>query len=78
MAPLKLAGGNVVVGVDIDTPLELRREACLDVIAGETRAGQNAWFVRAYHVNDTFKDSLERGATLAGHPLNQWLVAVAP
>jgi fucokinase len=75
-APLKLSGQNVVVGVDVEEPLELPVGACLDVIAGETRAGRSAWFVRAYHVADTFKDTLDRGATLAGQPLVQWLAAV--
>ena len=75
-APLKLSGQNVVVGVDVEAPLELPAGACLDVIAGETRAGRGAWFVRAYHVGDTFKDTLDRGATLAGQPLVQWLAAV--
>ncbi len=75
-APLKLAGQNVVVGVDIETPLELPAGACLDVIAGESRAGRGAWFVRAYHIGDTFKDTLDRGGTLAGQPLVQWLASV--
>ena len=57
-------------------PLELPAGACLDVIAGETRAGREAWFVRAYHIGDTFKDTLDRGGTLAGQPLVQWLAAV--
>ena len=46
-APLRLCGQNVVVGVDVEEPLELPAGACLDVIAGETRAGRRAWFVRA-------------------------------
>ena len=75
-APLKLSGENVVVGVDIEVPLELPVGACLDMIAGQTRAGREVWFVRAYHVADTFKDTLERGGTLAGWPLAQWLAAV--
>ena len=75
-APLKLAGQNVVVGLDVNDPLELPAGACLDVIAGETRAGREAWFVRAYHVGDTFKDTLDRGGTLAGQPLIQWLASV--
>ena len=75
-APLKLAGQNVVVGVDVETPLELPAGACLDVIAGDTRSGRGAWFVRAYDVGDTFKDTLDRGATLAGQPLIQWLATV--
>ena len=75
-APLKLCGQNVVVGVDVESPLELPAGACLDVIAGETRTGRAAWFVRAYHVGDTFKDTLDRGGTLAGQPLVQWLATV--
>ncbi len=75
-APLTLGGQNVVVGVDVEAPLELPKGACLDVIAGETREGRAAWFVRTYHVGDTFKDTLDRGATLAGQPLVEWLAAV--
>ena len=65
-APLKLAGENVVVGADIDEPLELPTGACVDVIAGESRTKQMVWFVRLYNVDDTFKDPLGHGATLAG------------
>ena len=72
-APLKLGGQNVVVGVDIDEPLELPAGASLDVIAGQTRAGRETWFVRVYHVGDTFKDLLGHGATLAGRPFDRWL-----
>jgi fucokinase len=75
-APLNLGGQNVVVGVDVETPLELPAGACLDVIAGETRAGRKVWFVRAYHVADTFKETLERGGAFAGQPLDRWLAAV--
>jgi len=75
-APLKLAGQNVVVGVDVNSPLDLPAGACLDVITGETRTGRRAWFVRAYHIGDTFKDTVECGATLAAQPLVQWLAAV--
>ncbi len=75
-ASLKTDGQNVVVGVDVDESLELPVGACLDVIAGDTRAGQNAWFVRIYHVDDTFKDSLSRGATLCGRPMTDWLATV--
>ena len=56
--------------------MELPPGACLDVIAGETRAGCGAWFVRAYHIGDTFKDTFDRGGTLAGQPLAQWLAAI--
>jgi hypothetical protein len=77
-SPLKLSGENVVVGVDVNgkSPLELPAGACLDVIAGEARSGREVWFVRAYHIDDTFKDTLDRGATLAGQGLVEWLAAV--
>ena len=65
-----------MVGVDVEAPLELPAGACLDVIAGETRTGRGVWFVRTYHVGDTFKDTVDRGGTLAGQPLVQWLAAV--
>jgi fucokinase len=75
-APLTLTGENVVVGVDVDAPLELPAGACLDILAGEARSGREVWFVRTYHIGDTFKDTLDRGATLAGRPLLEWLQAV--
>ena len=75
-APLVLAGQNVVIGVDVDRPLTLPRGACLDVIAGRTRGGRPAWFVRCYDISDTFKDTLDRGGTFLGRPLGQWLAAV--
>jgi hypothetical protein len=75
-APLNLAGQNVVVGVDVESPLDLPRGACLDVIAGHTPAGRPVWFVRCYHISDTFKDPLVRGGTFQGQPMAQWLMAV--
>ncbi len=44
-APLRLAGMNIVVGVNIDEPLDLPAGACLDVIAGKTRVDRQVWFV---------------------------------
>jgi len=75
-APLTLSGQNVVVGVDVKSPLKLPAGVCLDVIAGETRTGRRAWFVRTYHIDDTFKDAIDRGGTLAGQPLVRWLATV--
>jgi fucokinase len=75
MAPLKLGGLNVVVGVDIIGPLKLPQRACLDVIEGRTRTGTNAWFVRTYNLFDTFKDTLDGGGTLCGMPLEEWIEA---
>jgi fucokinase len=46
------------------------------VIAGESRTGRKVWFARLYHVDDTFKDMIGRGGTLAALPLGKWLVAV--
>jgi hypothetical protein len=60
----------------VDAPLELPRGACLDVIAGSTPGGKRVWFVRCYDVVDTFKDTLDRGATLLGRPILEWLAAV--
>ena len=37
-APLKLAGQNVVIGVEINQPLALPEGACLDVLSGKSRA----------------------------------------
>ena len=73
-AQLTLGGDNVVVGLEIEVPLELPAEACLDVIAGQDRAGRSVWFVRVYHVDDTFKDTFRQGATLNGGRLVDWLI----
>jgi fucokinase len=75
-APLQLAGQNVVVGVDVVEPLTLPQGACLDVLAGRTPSGKAVWFVRCYHVADTFKDSVHGGATLLARPLLEWLAAL--
>jgi fucokinase len=75
-APLELAGWNVVVGVDVDEPLRLPREACLDVLRGRGRRGGAAWFVRCYGVQDQFKDAIPQGARFCGRPLLDWISAV--
>ena len=36
-----------------------------------TRAGRNVWFVRVYHVDDSFKETFRCGATLAGQRLGR-------
>jgi fucokinase len=65
-APLTLGGRNVVIGVDVDVPLVLPENACVDVLEG-----QGKWFVRCYGVNDAFKDD-----NFCGKPLVEWLTAV--
>jgi fucokinase len=74
-APLELAGRNVVVGVDIDAPLSLPWEACLEVLVGRDRRGGGVWFSRLYGVRDTFKDSIAQGASFCGQPLLEWISA---
>ena len=76
-APLTLAGDNVVVGVDVDGALlALPRGACLDVIEGKGRDGQQGWFVRAYSSDDAFHMGADKGARLCGLPVLEWLEAM--
>jgi hypothetical protein len=75
-ASLELAGWNVVVGVDVDEPLRLPREACLDVLRGRDRRGGAVWFVRCYGIKDQFKDAIFQGARFCGRPLLEWISAV--
>ena len=79
-APLRLAGSNVVIGVEVSQPLALPENACLDVLSGQNRAGEAVWFVRPYGLADTFKDTVANGGTFCGKPLLDWLAAagVAP
>lgn len=70
-APVKLGGRNVLVGVDVDAPLELPRGACIDVLSGE-----GGWFIRCYGVEDDFKTRAESGGRFCGRPLLEWLAAV--
>jgi galactokinase/mevalonate kinase-like predicted kinase len=70
---VRLGGENVLVGVDVDEPLDLPRGVCLDVLAGADRCGKPAWFVRCYGVDDTFKDSAGGGATFFGMPVEDWM-----
>lgn len=74
-APLELAGRNVVIGLDVDRPLALPKDACIDILSGTNRQGLTVSFVRCYGVRDTFKDSVERGGTLCGRLLLDWLSA---
>lgn len=77
-ALLTLDGWNVVVGVDVVSPLRLPVGTCLDVIRGRTpasRGGRAVWFARCYGIADTFKDTGEK-ATFGGMPVSRWLAAV--
>jgi fucokinase len=69
-ADVELPGQNVLVGLDVDAPLSLPSGACLEVLPGRNRAGEDVWFVRCYGVRDTFKDGL-----FCGRPLPDWLRA---
>ena len=70
-APLRLAGRNVVVGVDVLEPFELSGGTCLDLSPGFDREGRKIWFVRYYGIEDTFKHPKFCGKSLA-----EWLRAV--
>ncbi|MBN1362676.1 MAG: hypothetical protein JW993_18910 [Sedimentisphaerales bacterium] len=71
-----LAGGNVLVGVDVDRPLTLPAGACLDVIAGRDRSQREVWFVRCYGIDDAFKEPVGAGSVFCGTDLLQWLADV--
>jgi fucokinase len=67
-APLTLGGYNVIVGVDIETPLWVPSHACLDVLPIRSRIGCPAYAIRCYGLADSFKDN-----RLFGAPLPEWL-----
>ncbi len=70
---LTLGGSNVVVGVDVDEPLSLAVNTCLDVIGGRDEKGKKVWFVRCYGIDDEFKTPLGAGAVFCGRDLLAWL-----
>jgi fucokinase len=72
---LELPGQNVIAGVDVDAPLALPRAACLEVLPGRSRGGEDVCFVRCYGVRDTFKHSLLEDGQFCGRPLSSWLAA---
>jgi galactokinase/mevalonate kinase-like predicted kinase len=72
-APLTLAGDNVVVGIDISEPMALPKGACLEVVAGKSPQGKKGFFIRCYHIADTFKDAIAAGGTFCGMPMIQWI-----
>jgi len=69
--PVRLAGSNVVIGADIEEPLELPPEACLDILS----AGDGLWFIRCYGIRDGFKESVAKGALFCNRPLLEWIAA---
>ena len=66
--PVSLAGENVLIGVDVDQPLELPPKACLDLLPGRDRKGQPVTFVRCYGIDDTSNG----GCRLCGETLDWW------
>ena len=74
-ALLELSGQNVIAGVDVDSPLALPLEACLEVLSGRGRGGETVYFVRCYGIRDTFKHSLLEDGRFCGKPLLNWLAA---
>lgn len=67
--------GNVIVGVDVDQPLVLPREVCLEVLPGHSRGGESVYFVRCYGVRDTFKRPPIGAGQFCGRPLSSWVAA---
>jgi len=74
-SPLDLSGQNVIAGVDVESPLALPHEACLEVSPGRSRGGESVHFVRCYGVRDTFKRSLLGAGQFCGRSLMNWLAA---
>lgn len=75
-SPLELEGKNVLVGVNVKTPLTLAAGMCLDIVEGFDKAGKRVSFIRPYGISDTFKDSLAKGGTFCGMPLADWMQAM--
>ncbi|MFO7901729.1 MAG: fucose pyrophosphorylase domain-containing protein [Planctomycetota bacterium] len=72
---LSLSDRVVVVGVDVDEPLELPAGACLDVLPGHDRNGCSVYFVRCYRDEDPLHDTPAADVYLCGEPLSWWLEA---
>ncbi|MBI4890533.1 MAG: hypothetical protein HY821_07900 [Acidobacteria bacterium] len=70
-APVKLGGRNVLVGVEVNEPLEMPAGACVDVLSGE-----GGWFIRCYGVDDDFKKPAAKGGRFCGRPMLEWIAAV--
>jgi galactokinase/mevalonate kinase-like predicted kinase len=65
---VSVVGENVLIGVDVDQPLELPAKACLDILPGRDRAGHPVTFVRCYGIDDTSSG----GSELCGETLDWW------
>jgi len=76
-APLTLGGDNVVVGLDVETPLSLPYAASVDVLEGQARDGRRGWFIRAYSTEDAFHLAADKGARIGGIPVMDWLAAMS-
>jgi hypothetical protein len=61
--------------VDVDQPLVLPREVCLEVLPGHSRGGESVYFVRCYGVRDTFKRPPIGAGQFCGRPLSSWVAA---
>jgi galactokinase/mevalonate kinase-like predicted kinase len=69
---LTLAGENLLVGVDVQQPLDLPRRACLDLLPGRDRTGRSVTFVRCYGVDDTVQGPSTETGVLCGRSLDWW------
>ena len=76
-ARLDLAGHNVVVGIDVDSPLALPAGAAIDVLSGRGRHSEPLWFIRCYGVDDDFKKPALGGGLFCGRPLLDWITESA-
>jgi fucokinase len=70
-APLQLGGSNVIAGVDIEEPLALPPEGCLDVLSAQ----DGLRLIRCYGIGDGFKESIANGALFCGRPMLEWIAA---
>ncbi len=75
-ADLQLGGDNVLVGLDLDRPIEIPQGACFDVTPGTSKTGQLCWFVRCYGMDDTFQQSFADGIVFCGLPMDDWMVSM--
>lgn len=75
-ALLTLGGENVIVGVDIEKPLNLPSKFCLNVIKGKDQEGKKIWFVQVCGIDDRFKIPISSGAVICDQLANDWLEAM--